>query len=78
MVDKFKPLDYNPHLIYDVNYWNIVAQDIYNFAWNSIIFGLTGKFPSTRNHVIKFCGILYPYERPMSCGVCNKIIDWNP
>jgi hypothetical protein len=85
MADKFKPLYYNPHLIYDFNYWNIVAQDIYNFAWNSILFGFTGKFPPTRNHVIKFCGnpqcysllAFYPDERPVNCKVCKKIIDWN-
>ena len=44
MTVKFKPLDLNPHWMYSVDYWNIVAQDtaelflyIWGLAWGFIL-----------------------------------------
>jgi hypothetical protein len=32
MTDKFKPLNYNPRLVYGADYWSIVGQDTNSFG----------------------------------------------
>ena len=44
MTVRFKPLDINPHWMYGVDYWNIVAQDTAELFWNLFIWGLTLGF----------------------------------
>ena len=39
MTVKFKPLDLNPHWMYGVDYWNIVAQDTAELFWNLLYLG---------------------------------------
>jgi hypothetical protein len=83
LTDKFKPLDSNPRYFYGADYWNIVAQDTFEFFWNSL-WGFTGKFPSSPGHIIKYCGnpecfsqiAYYLDKRPSSCKRCGKEIDW--
>jgi hypothetical protein len=83
MTDKFKPLNSNPHYFYGIDYWNIVAQDAFEFFWNSL-WGFTGEFPST-GHIIKYCGnpecysliAYYSDKIPNSCKRCGKEIDWD-
>jgi hypothetical protein len=50
MTEKFKPLDHSPRLVCGADYWSIVAQDTFEFFWNSIMWGFTRKFPSTPGH----------------------------
>jgi hypothetical protein len=84
MADKFKPLNYNPRFVYDADYWNIVFQDAYHFFWNSLMWGLTGKFPFSPRRIIVYCGnpecfsliAYYPDQRPTTCNKCGKEIDW--
>ena len=82
--DKFTPLNSNPRYFYGADYWNIVAQDAFELFWNSVIWGFTGKFPTSPSHIIKYCGnpecysliAYYPDKRPSSCERCGKVIDW--
>ena len=84
MADKFKPLNYNPRFVYDADYWNIMFQDAYHFFWNSLTWGLTGKFPFSPRRIVVYCGnpecfsliAYYPDQRPTSCNKCGKEIDW--
>jgi hypothetical protein len=54
MTVKFNPLDLNPHWMYGVDYWNIVAQDTAELFWNLLIWGLAGKFPPSPGHIINY------------------------
>jgi hypothetical protein len=84
MTEKFKPLDHSPRLVCGADYWSIVAQDTFEFFWNSIMWGFTRKFPSSPGHIIKYCGnpecysliAYYPNQKPPDCGRCGKEIDW--
>ncbi len=84
MTDKFKPLNHNPRLVYGADYWSIVAQDTFEFFWNSLMWGFTRKFPSNPGHIIKYCGnpecysliAFYPNQKPSSCTRCGEEIDW--
>jgi hypothetical protein len=71
--------------IYGTDYWNIVAQDSFEFFWNLIIWTITGKFPPSPSHIIKYYSnpecysmiAYYPDKRPSSSKQCGKKIDWD-
>jgi hypothetical protein len=86
MADKFRPLDYLPNAIYDGRYWNIILEDTFNLLSRLFVSGFTEKLPGAPGRVIKFCGnpvchspiAFYPEKRPLRCGMCTNIIDWDP
>jgi hypothetical protein len=85
MADKFKPFGYPPNGIYDTRYWSIVTEDIFNLFSRLFVSGFTGKLPAAPGRIIKFCGNpkcyspipFYPEKRPLRCGVCKNIINWD-
>lgn len=86
MADKFRPLDYLPQGIYDARYWNIIAEDTFNLFSRLFVSGHSRKFPAAPGRLIRFCGnpvccspiAFYPERRPLRCGVCTNIVDWEP
>ena len=72
MTDKFKPLDSNPRYVYGADYWNIIAQDAFEFFWNLIIWTFTGKFPPSPTHIIKYCGNPGCFSHIVPIDLCNS------
>jgi hypothetical protein len=54
MTAKFKPLDLNPHHMYGVDYWNIVAQETVELFWDLFIWVLTWRFHPSPGHIINY------------------------
>jgi hypothetical protein len=85
MADKFKPFDYPPNGVYDARYWSIVAEDTFNLFSRMFVSGFTGTLQAAPGRIIRFCGnpkcyspiSFYPEKRPLRCGACTNIIDWD-
>lgn len=63
---------------------DILTEDTFNLFSRLFVSGLIGKFPAVPGRVIRFCGnpacfspiAFYPERRPLRCGVCTNIVDW--